>query len=338
MKISFDMLLSAALSAPFVHAKDMKHSGRGLSLRGTENAKQPVAVRSLDESLFGTPKSSKAGKQVCLEYAFVNDEVIAGSSTPLQGPTSTTPACADQYTKCFGTEDGDLTNGGDYFSEGCNDWLECLEKNPKDDGPAFNNPWFINRDVSDGQIVFEDGRVCASIPTDNGDGKSRLELWDPTYLNEPLDRFRQFKVPYDIVTASSGSNAYVNVYLRVNKDSTQYFDCSFTFSAPTTTSGSSDEIVINIDTPSNSARKRAGADDTGCTTGKSIQDYIDDNAALSNIAVMGVGNKEWYTFAINDGSTGQVNAGLSVCWGKVEFTRVDENDIQVINTYEWTTL
>jgi hypothetical protein len=307
--------------APFVHAKDMKHSGRGLSLRGTENAKQHVAVRSLEDTLFGTPKSSKAGKQVCLEYAFVNDEVIAGSSTPLQGPTGADPACADDAFDCFTPVTGELAQGGDYFSGSCNDWLKCLETNPKDNGPAFNNPWFMNRDVEDGQIVFEDGRVCARIPTDNGDGKSRLELWDPTYLNEPLDRFRQFKVPYDIVTASSGSNAYVNVYLRVNKDRTTYYDCNLTFNAPTTTSGSSDEIVINIDTPSNSARKCTStgclngntADNTGCENGKSIQDYISDNAALSNIAVMGVGNKEWYTFVINDGSTGQSNAGLSVC-------------------------
>ncbi len=290
----------------------MKHSGRGLSLRGTEKAKQHVAVRSLEETLFGTPKSSKAGKEVCLEYAFVNDEVIAGSSTPLQGPTAATQACLDQFAKCFGTEDGDLANGGDYFSKGCNDWLECLEKNPKDDGPAFNDPWFMNRDVSDGQIIFEDGRVCASIPLDGGDGKARMELWDPTYLNDPLDRFRQFKVPYDIVTTSSGSNAYVNVYLRVNKDRTTYYDCNLTFNAPTTASGSSGEIFIDLTTSSTSARTRTGADNTGCVNGNSIQDYIDANSAGTG-AVMGVGNKEWYTFVINDGSTNQDNAGLSVC-------------------------
>jgi hypothetical protein len=334
MKISFDMLLSAALSAPFVHAKDMKHSGRGLSLRGTENAKQHVAVRSLEDTLFGTPKSSKAGKQVCLEYAFVNDEVIAGSSTPLQGPTGADPACADDAVDCFTPETGDLAQGGDYFSGSCSDWLKCLEKNPKDDGPAFNNPWFMNRDVEDGQITFEDDQLCAQIPTDNGDGKARMELWDPDYLNDPLDRFRQFKVPYDIkVTASSA--AYVNMYLRVNSASTQYYDCSFTFSAPTTPG--TGEILFDLTTPNSNANSRSGADNTGCTPGNTLQQYIDDNNGGTG-AVMGVGNKEWYTFAINNGSTKQYNTGLSVCWGKVEFIRVDENDVQVFNTYEWTTL
>ena len=284
----------------------------GAGVNSTVAKMNSVKVTSQKASA-GKSDKSKAGKKVCLEYAFVNDEVIAGSDTPLQGPTGATPACLGDAAECFAPGAGELAQGGDYFSGSCNDWLKCLEKNPKDNGPAFNNPWFMNRDVEDGQIVFEDGRVCANIPTDGGDGKARMELWDPTYLNEPLDRFRQFKVPYDIVATSSGSNAYVNVYLRVNKDSTQYYDCNLTFEAPTTTSGSSGEILIDLTTSSDSARTRTGADNTGCTTGKSIQDYIDDNAALSNIAVMGVGNKEWYTFVINDGSTGQSNAGLSVC-------------------------
>lgn len=270
------------------------------------------SVVTSQKAAAGKSDKSKAGKKVCLEYAFVNDVVIKGSENPLQGPTGATPACLGDATKCFTPVTGELAQGGDYFSGSCKKWLKCLENNPKDDGPAFNNPWFMNRDVTDGQIIFEDGRVCARIPTDNGNGKARMELWDPTYLNEPLDRFRQFKVPYDIVATSSGSNAYVNVYLRVNKDSTQYYDCNLTFEAPTSPATGAGEILIDLTTPSDSARKRTGADNTGCTTGNTLQQYIDDNNGGTG-AVMGVGNKEWYTFAINDGSTGQSNAGLSVC-------------------------
>ena len=265
------------------------------------------SVVASQKAAAGKSDKSKAGKV---------DVVIKGSENPLQGPTIATPACLGDAAKCG----ADFIGGGDYFSKGCKKWLKCLEKNPKDNGPAFNNPWFMNRDVSDGQIIFEDDRICANIPNDCGDGKARMELWDPTYLNEPLDRFRQFKVPYDIVATSSGSNAYVNVYLRVNSARTTYYDCNLTFEAPTTISGSSDEIVINIDTPSNSARKCTSsgclngntADNTGCVDGNTLQQYIDDNNGGTG-AVMGVGNKEWYTFEINDGSTGQSNAGLSVC-------------------------
>ena len=260
-------------------------------------AKMNSVVVTSQKASAGKSEKSKAGKKVCLEYAFINDVVIKGSSTPLQGPTQNTPECAEDGARCA----ADFANGG-YFSKGCTSWLKCLQKNPKDNGPAFNNPWFMNRDVSDGQIVFEDGRVCGNIPTDNGDGKARMELWDPTYLNERLDRFRQFKVPYEIVTPTAGSQAYVNVYLRENSASTSYYDCRLNFEAPAaTTSGTTGEILIDLDTPSDSAAK--------CAAGTSIQDYIDDN----NDAVMGVGNGEWYTFAINDGSTAQSNAGLSVC-------------------------
>jgi hypothetical protein len=101
----------------------------------------------------------------------------------------------------------------------------------------------------------------------------------------------------------------------------------------------SGQILINLDTQSDSARKCTGgclgtntADNTGCVNGNSLQQYIDANSG----AVMGVGNGESYTHVLNTGSTNQDNSGSDVCWKDAVFTRVDENGVQVIDQYEFT--
>ena len=303
----------------------MKHSGRGLSLRGTENAKQPVAVRSLDESLFGTPKSSKAGKQVCLEYAFVNDVVIKGlptSSDPLEGPTK--DLCAPKLAEC-------ATVAFDPESKECKDYQKCLVE-----AGSLAGPWWLNRDVSNGEAYFTDDALCGRITKTDPNSRTRFELWDEN-VNEPLTRYREFKVDYDIIT-TGGNDGYVNLYVRTSSTRTTYYDCNFVFN--TNGNVGSGQILINLDTPSNSARRCTSsgclggntADDTGCVNGNSLQDYITANSG----AVMGVGNGEEYTHVLNTGSTNQDNIGSDVCWKDAVFALVDQNGVQVINEYEFT--
>lgn len=303
----------------------MKHSGRGLSLRGNENAKQPVAARSLEESLFGTPKSSKAGKQVCLEYAFVNEVVIKGlptSSNPLEGPTAT--LCAPELAEC-------ATAGFDPESDECKDYEKCLIE-----AGSLAGPWWLNRDVSNGEAYFTDDALCGRITKTDDNSRTRFELWDEN-VNEPLSRYREFKVDYDIKSLG-GNDGYVNLYVRVDSSRTTYYDCNFVFN--TVGSVGSGQILINLDTPSNSARTctstgclngNTGIND-GCLNGNSLNQYITANSD----AVMGVGNGETYTHVLNTGSTNENNSGSDVCWKDAVFTRVDENGVQVISEYEFT--
>jgi hypothetical protein len=201
-------------------------------------------------------------------------------------------------------------------------------------------PWWLNRDVYNGEAYFTDDALCGRITKTDDNSRTRFELWDEN-VNEPLSRYREFKVDYEIIS-TGGNDGYVNLYVRVNSARTTYYDCNFVFN--TDGNVGSGQILINLDTQSNSARTCTSsgclgtntADDTGCVNGNSLQQYIDANAANSNAAVMGVGNAETYTHVLNTGSTGQDNQGSDVCWKDAVFTRVDENGVQVISEYEFT--
>ena len=282
-----------------------------------------------------TSKSAKTAKTVCLEFGFEIDVVVAGSATPIAGPTSLTPACLGDGGLCL----ADFTAGGDYNSDGCQQYLECLGEN----GPSFVGSWWFNRDVpTDVSFAFKESQVCASVLSDALNTKTSMELWDQDVLGQPLERFRDFKVNYEIVNpGAGGSVAFVNFYVRAQPGRGIFYDCNFVFLAPVTTAGAQDVIFFDRDTPSSSARKCTagyctppGPIDNGCVDGNSINDYL----AANPTAVFGVGNKEWYSFVLTNGSSNQDNKNLEVCWSDVLFTRVDEDGMKIINTYEFTSL
>eukprot|EP00986_Skeletonema_menzelii_P020729 scaffold32147_cov160-Skeletonema_menzelii.AAC.1 len=171
-----------------------------------------------------------------------------------------------------------------------------------------------------------------------------MELWDQDSLGEPLKQFREFEVDYDIVNSGKGGSvAFVNFYVRAQPGREIYFDCNFVFRAPDVSTGTKGTISIDLDTPSASARKCTadyctppGPINGGCEDGNSINSYLIANPN----AVFGVGNKEWYTFVLTNGSTDQQdNENLDVCWSDVSFTRViDEAGTKIINTFEFTSL
>jgi len=293
------------------------------------------------EAKVRSPKSdksptSKAGKKVCLEYGFLNDVVVKGSATPIAGKTKETPACLADGSFCG----EDLTTGGDFNSDGCQKYFNCLGK--EENGPSFIEPWWFNRDVTDSSFRFEEGKVCAGISSTAGNSKTSMELWDQDFLGEPLKQFREFKVDYDIENSGNGGSvAFVNFYVRAQPGRSIYYDCNFVFRAPDVSNGAQGTISINLDTPSGGARKCTanyctppGPIDDGCVDGNSINDYLTANPN----AVFGVGNKEWYTFVLTNGSTQQNNENLDVCWSDVSFTRVDEAGTKIVNTFEFTSL
>ena len=299
----------------------------GAGVNSTVAKMNGVTVTSQKASA-GKSDKSKAGKKVCLEYGFVNDEVIKGqfpSENPLLGQTGgATGVCSADYLAC-------VAAAGDPESQGCKDYQKCLV-----DAGAVVGPLWLNRDVKNGEAYFTADALCGRITATAINSRTRFELWDDN-INEPLSRYREFKVDYDI-KSTGGNDGYINLYVRVDSTRTTYFDCNFVFN--TDGNVGSGQILINLDTPSNSARTctsagctgGATADTTGCVNGNSLQDYITANSG----AVMGVGNGETYTHVLNTGSTGQNNQGSDVCWKDAVFTRVDENDVQIIDQYEFT--
>jgi hypothetical protein len=321
-KTTLAALFIIARNGPSVQAQRVRsHEAKSTKSPSASDTKSPT---------------SKAGKKVCLEYGFLNDVVVKGSATPISGSTRATPACLADGGLCL----ADFGNGGDYNSDGCQKYLKCLGK--EENGPSFIEPWWFNRDVTDSSFVFEEGKVCAGISSNAEASKTSMELWDQDFLGEPLDRFREFKVDYEIVEpGAGGSVAFVNFYVRAEPGREIFYDCNFVFLAPDTTAGAQGTISIDLDTPSDSARKCIadyctpfGPINGGCETGNSINDYLTDNPN----AVFGVGNKEWYTFVLTNGSTGQDNEDLDVCWSDVSFTRVDGAGTKIVNTFEFTSL
>eukprot|EP00986_Skeletonema_menzelii_P007887 scaffold3134_cov111-Skeletonema_menzelii.AAC.5 len=313
--------------------------------------KTPLAALLLIIARFGpgveakvrSPKSSKiptskAGKKVCLEYAFLTDVVVKGSATPIAGPTGLSGCTSLPPSGVCCTEGAACALGS---PDACDAYSACL-RDPAN-GPVVVGDWWFNRDVTDSSFRFEEGKVCAGISSDaSNDSKTSMELWDQDSLGERLDRFREFKVDYDIVNSGNGGSvAFVNFYVRAQPGRSIYYDCNFVFRAPDVSTGAQGTISIDLDTPSDSARKCTatyctppGPIDDGCVDNNSINDYLTDNPN----AVFGVGNNEWYTFVLTNGSTGQDNDDLDVCWSDVSFTRVDEAGTKIINTFEFTSL
>lgn len=299
------------------------------------STQQPITTIQQSKAATGSKsgKKSKAGKKVCLQDGFLNDVIVAGSPVNIAGKSgpkscalpNPTGACCTESMLCCATPD---SCGDVWETPACTAYLACLGK--PENGPVFVKPWWINRDVEFGGIEFVEDAVCARFNTNDGDNKARLELWDSTYLDMDLAQFKEFSVDYDIVTAV-GSSAYVNMYVR-SSNNMEWYDCRFTYD----TSGSSGTLRITPDTEMEVKGRGPNAASPCPTTGgtSNIAAYI---AANPN-AVMGVGNGELYTFALNNGSTVQNNNGLDACWSNVSFTRKDAGGDIYVDNYEFTTL
>ena len=292
------------------------------------STQQPITTIQQSKAATGSKsgKKSKAYKKVCLEYEFLNDVVVAGSTNPVgvDGPTQLTPACLEDRAKCLDT----LQTLPNWDSKECNKYLKCLSK--PENGPAFTGEWWLQRDVSNGEIYFDGDEVCGLIDGSEPNSRTRLELWDKN-IGMDLALFKEFSVDYGVGGVINGSGGYVNVYLRVNTASSAYYDCNLTYNVPAALGTGA--LAIKPDTVVSSARTGSG-DNNGCVAGATIESYI---AANSN-AVMGVGNGEQYIFVLNTGSTGQDNAGTLVCWSNVSFTREDAGGDIYVDNYEFTTL
>jgi len=277
--------------------------------------------------------SGKAGKKACLEYGFLNDVVAAGSSTPIGalGPTGGSACggpgpsaiCCDEVVSCY------APNGFDVTNQGCIDYLECVED--PENGPALVGDWWLQRDVINGEMFFEEDAVCGRISVTDGDSRTRFELWNDVHLGMDLDLFKEFSVGYNYRALGGGSGGYLNMYLRV-ADNAVYYDCNLTFNIPNEVGTGT--LLVTPETVVSSARTFSSGDANGCIAGTTIEDYLVANP----YAVMGVGNGELYTFALNTGSTGQDNENLEICWGDVSIKHVDEAGNIYANTFEFTTL
>ena len=285
--------------------------------------------------------TSKAGKKVCLEFGFLNDVVAAGSSTPIgaDGPNGllacypdfpaapTTPpldsaVCCDELSLCV----------AGYASSECDPYFECLQDPAT--GPVFVGDWWLQRDVFNGEMFFEEDAVCGRITNTELNSRTRFELWNDVHLGMPLGLFKEFSVGYDYRstrTNGGGIGGYLNMYLRVDENSTAYYDCNLDFNILPNEVGTG---TLSVTPKTVVSAARSSGNDNGCDGGTTIEDYLDANPD----AVMGVGNGELYTFVLNTGSTKQDNENLEICWGDVSIKHVDEAGNIYANTFEFTTL
>jgi len=293
-------------------------------------------LRSPNSSTNSSIKSSKAptskaGKKVCLEFGFLNDVVAAGSPDPigadgpnglgacLASPHGPGAVCCDELSLCV----------AGYASSECDPYFECLQD--PDNGPVLVGDWWLQRDVINGEMFFEEDAVCGRISVTDGDSRTRFELWNDVHLGMDLDLFKEFSVGYNYRALGGGSGGYLNMYLRV-ADNAVYYDCNLTFNIPNEVGTGT--LLVTPETVVSSARTFSSGDANGCIAGTTIEDYLVANP----YAVMGVGNGELYTFALNTGSTGQDNENLEICWGDVSIKHVDEAGNIYANTFEFTTL
>ena len=266
------------------------------------------------EAKVRSPKSdksptSKAGKKVCLEYGFLNEVVAAGSSTPIAGPTSS--VCSTEGTACaLGSPDA------------CDAYAACL-RDPAN-GPVVVGDWWLQRDVSYGEMFFEEDAVCGEITSTEDLSRTRFELWDDVYIGKSLGLFKKFSVGYDFRSVGGGSGGYLNLYLRAT-DNGNYYDCRLDFSIPNVV-GTGTLVVTPETVPSSGS--------SGCGGTPTIEQYHADNPG----AVMGVGNGELYAFVLNTGSTNQDNSGQEICWSDASVKRYDETGAIIVKTWEFTTL
>ena len=277
-----------------------------------------------------SPKEPKQPKAVCLEYGFETDVVVAGSPDPVgtNGPTGlagcanpSTGVCCTEGLACF-------TSGAP--SDDCDAYNACLQ-DPAN-GPVLVGKWWLQPDVSYGEVYFTEDAVCGAITSTEDDSRTRLQLWEETYINMELDRFKKFSVDYNFISTGGSSGGYLNFYLRTDGTSSEYFDCRIDYSIPNAVGIGTLEIFPYT---KGTANTWSTGDGTGCSGQISVLDYLDANSG----AVMGVGNTELYTFVLNGGSTGQDNSGQEICWSDVSIQHYDNitGDI-LVTTYDFTTL
>jgi hypothetical protein len=268
-----------------------------------------------------SPSGGKAGKKVCLEYGFLNDVVAKGSSTPIgsAGPNGAA-ACSASLPSAVCCNELAAAYVPPYNFD---DAYKCLSKPAN--GPVLVGPWWLQRDVNNGEIYFKEGAVCAQISATDTNSRTRFELWDDKYINMPLGLFKEFKVDYDVIASPGTNTGYLNFYLRSAASNTNYYDCRFDFLIPNV--AGTGTLAITPDTVKSAS---GGASCGGSTT---IKDYLTANPN----AVMGVGNGEKYAFVLNTGSTNQNNSGQHTCWSDVSIERVDAAGTKFFDTYEFTT-
>ena len=278
-----------------------------------------------------SPKSdksptSKAGKKVCLEYGFETEVIAAGSpeSDPI-GPGRNGPsACGAGEPSAVCCADLTACAGGS--PDACDDYTACLQ-DPAN-GPVLVGNWWLQRDVKFGEVFFEEGAVCGRITSTEGDSRTKLELWDDTFLGMDLSLFKKFSAGYDFRSTGGGSGGYLNLYMRAT-DNGNYYDCRLDFSIPNVVGTGT--LVVTPETVPSSVSSTAA---TKCGGTPTIQQYLAANPG----AVMGVGNGELYAFTLDTGSTGQNNSGQEICWSDVSFQRYDETGGIIVKTWEFTTL
>jgi len=133
---------------------------------------------------------------------------------------------------------------------------------------------------------------------------------------------QQFSVEYEVrsLGATSGNEAYVNLYLRVD-DNMEFYDCRLDYLAdPSLFSTGGGMIVIDpLTVASPNPQTSTGYTGHGCGTANTIAEFLTEFPA----AVMGVGNTELFAFTLDTGSTNQNNDGLVVAWSNVLLSTTD---------------
>ena len=288
-----------------------------------------------------TSKSAKTAKTVCLEFGLETDVVAAGSPDPIGAAGKTgvggclasppsAPCCAEA-TACYlpPTYPFDITNAG------CLTYLECLQ-DPAN-GPVLVGDWWLQRDVFNGEMFFEEDAVCGRISSTELNSRTRFELWNDFDLGKDLGLFKKFTVDYDVRSATANNNGYLNMYLRVEAN-TEYYDCRLDFLIPDAVGTGT--LVVTLDTEGTAVpRLRSGVNPNAGTSCNNAVTTLRAYLAANPDAVMGVGNGELYTFALNTGSTNENNSGQEVCWSNASVQRYDESTGEIIVTsYEFTIL
>jgi hypothetical protein len=197
--------------------------------------------------------------------------------------------------------------------------------------------WWLQRDVFNGEMFFEEDAVCGRISSTELNSRTRFELWNDFDLGKDLGLFKKFTVDYDVRSATANNNGYLNMYLRVEAN-TEYYDCRLDFLIPDAVGTGT--LVVTLDTEGTAVpRLRSGVNPNAGTSCNNAVTTLRAYLAANPDAVMGVGNGELYTFALNTGSTNENNSGQEVCWSNASVQRYDESTGEIIVTsYEFTIL
>ena len=299
-------------------------------------AKKAHRLRPRNSDITTMAKAGKVGKQICLEFATLEETKVKGSSDPIgaDGPngvgaclaTPPTGLCCPEAFSCYTP-----FPNWDLDGANCTAYFDCLE-DPAN-GPVYAGDWWLQRDVSDGEMFFDDDAVCGRISSTALNSRTRFELWDDTVLGKGLGLFRKFTVDYDVRSSTASNNGYLNMYLR-SADNVVYYDCRFDFSIPDAVGTGTLEVTLDTEgtaVPYSSGTNAGTSCNNALTT---LRAYLDANPN----AVMGVGNGEPYTFVLNTGSTNEDNSGQETCWSDVAITRNDDTGATFVDAFEFTTI